>query len=149
MIKQLLDADAKQISPKEYSPLVLAYMGDAVFELCVRTMAIGTSTAGVNALNKKVRALVNATAQAAMFDKIKDMLSEEERSVLMRGRNAKSHSASKSASLLDYRHATGLEALFGYLFLKEDHERIAQIFNQCIAPCEETEPATAVFVETE
>lgn len=119
-------------SPKSYSPLVLAYIGDAVFEMLVRTMTVSKANAPVNSLHKASRRYVNAGAQAKMYDKIKESLSEEETAVLKRGRNAKSFTSAKNASVTDYRHATGIEALFGYLYLKGENARILELFKLCI-----------------
>lgn len=124
--------DKSKISANQYSPLVLAYIGDAVFEMCVRTMVVTEANAPVNILNKKTRKYVNAKAQSEMFYKIKDSLTEEEFAVLKRGRNAKSFTSAKNSTISDYRHATGLEALFGYLYLKGLNERIIKLFKLCI-----------------
>lgn len=120
------------IPANQYSPLVLAYVGDAVFEMCVRTMVVTQANAPVNILNKKTRGYVNAKAQSEMFYKIKDILTEEELFVMKRGRNAKSFTTAKNSTISDYRHATGLEALFGYLYLKGSNKRIIELFKQCI-----------------
>lgn len=116
----------------EYSPLNLAYIGDAVFEIFVRTMVIEKGNMSVNKLHGMSKKFVNAKAQAEMFDRIKDVVTQEELAVLKRGRNAKSFTSAKNASVVDYRHATGLEALFGYLYIKGENERLAEIFNMCI-----------------
>ncbi len=119
-------------NPKEYSPLVLAYIGDAVYEVLVRQYIVSLGNAPVNVLNKKARAIVNAAAQSSVYDKIKDALTEEEEAVYRRGRNAKSHTAAKNQSITDYRRATGIEALFGYLYLSGKNERINELFCLCI-----------------
>lgn len=118
--------------PREYSPLVLAYIGDAVYELLVRQYILSQGNAPVNVLNKKARSIVNAAAQSAVYDKIKDVLTEDELAVCKRGRNAKSHTVAKNQSVTDYRRATGVEALFGYLYLSERNDRISELFNICI-----------------
>lgn len=120
-----------KISPNEYSPLILAYIGDAVFEILVRSMVIENGNTAVNNLHKKSSSFVSAKAQAQMFEKIKTKVTPEELAVLKRGRNAKSFTSAKNASITDYRHATGVEALFGYLYLKGDFERINFIFEIC------------------
>lgn len=120
------------ISAKQYSPLVLAYIGDAVFEICVRTLVAGNLNAPVNKLHKESKKYVNASAQSEMFYRIKENLTEQEFAVLKRGRNAKSYTSAKNASVSDYRHATGLETLFGYLYLNKEYKRIIEIFNMCI-----------------
>lgn len=119
-------------SPKEYSPLVLAYIGDAVYEVLVRQYIVSSGNAPVNVLNKRARAVVNAGAQSAAYDKIKDVLTEEEQAVYKRGRNAKSHTAAKNQTITDYRRATGIEALFGYLYLSGKNDRIDELFCLCI-----------------
>lgn len=120
------------IQPNEMSPLNLAYLGDSVFELFARNYLI-TTKEPVNKLHKKAKSLVSAEAQAKMYYSIVDSLTEEEIAVIKRGRNAKSFTAAKNASIVDYRHATGLEALFGYLFLKGEHERLSELFERCLA----------------
>ena len=124
-IKELAGKDA---NPRELPSLTLAYMGDCVFEMLVRTYVIyegGRHVKGLNIISDKI---VNAKAQSDMYHNISDMLTEEEIGVFRRGRNAKSASVSKSSTLADYRRATGLEALFGYLYLKGDIKRAAELF---------------------
>ena len=117
--------------PNELSPLNLAYIGDAVFELYVRSRLI-SSRESVNKLHKKAKDIVSAEAQAKMYYLIIDLLTDEELAVIKRGRNAKSVTVAKNASISDYRHATGLETLFGYLFLKGEHERLSELFDRCL-----------------
>lgn len=116
------------IDPKTLSPLTLAYIGDAVFELMVRTLVLADGNAPVNRLHKKARDQVNAKAQANFYFRIADMLTETEAAVFRRGRNAKSFTTPKHADLIDYRHATGLEALFGYLYLDGNMTRALELF---------------------
>lgn len=120
------------IKYKEYSPLVLAYMGDAVFEILVRKYIVSFGNAPVNELNKKARLIVNAGNQAKLYLLLEEYLTEEEMAVMKRGRNAKSFTKAKNQSVTDYRHATGVEALFGYLYLKGDIDRINELFHICI-----------------
>ena len=108
------------LNPREYNSLALAHIGDAVFEVLVRLTVLTDGNAPVNKLHKKARDIVNA--------KIQDILTEEEADVFRRGRNAKSFTVPKNADLMDYRHATGLEALFGYLYLKGEKERVVELF---------------------
>lgn len=116
------------IDPREYSPLALAHIGDAIFEVLVRLTVLTDGNAPVNKLHKKARDIVNAKAQAEMYQRIRAHLTEEEEAVFRRGRNAKSFTVPKNADLMDYRHATGLEALFGYLYLKGDKARVVALF---------------------
>ena len=110
----LKDTDAGQ-----YSPLVLAYLGDAAYEILIRMQ--------VNKLHKKSSALVKAAAQAEFLMAIEDDLTEEEHAVYKRGRNAKSFSMAKNATMKDYRMATGFEALMGYLYLSGRTERMVDL----------------------
>ena len=119
---------AGSVNPRELSPLTLAYIGDGVFEMFVRLTILTDGNAPVNRLNKKAQGLVNAKAQAQMYFRISSKLTEEEEGVFRRGRNAKSYTSPKNADLMDYRHATGLEAIFGFLYLKGDKERALELF---------------------
>ena len=105
------------MDPKAYSPLGLAYIGDAVYEIAVRTLVISEGNMSVNKYHKKSSSLVKASAQAGVYDNIKEKLTDEEAAVYKRGRNAKSATAAKNASIVEYRMATGVEALIGYLYL--------------------------------
>lgn len=117
-----------ECDPREYSSLALAHIGDAVYEVLVRLTVLTDGNAPVNRLHKKARDMVNAKAQAEFYYRIKDELTEEEAGVFRRGRNAKSFTVPKNADLMDYRHATGLEALFGYLYLKGEKARAVELF---------------------
>lgn len=129
--EEMQNAFEGEIKPKEYSPLVLAYIGDSVFDMLVRTMLIKQANCPVNALHKKAKKYVSAASQAKMFERLTEAANEEETAVLKRGRNAKSFTKAKNASVIDYRHATGLEALFGYLYLSGKNERITELFKLC------------------
>lgn len=118
----------KKIDMTSYSALNLAYIGDAVFEIFARSKVVIEQNATVNKMNKYTSRLVKATNQAKMYQYALTIVTEEELAILKRGRNAKSHSSAKNASVSDYRHATGLEALFGYLYLKGEVERLEEIF---------------------
>lgn len=100
-----------------YSPLVLAFLGDSVYEVAVRTMLLHHGNARPNDLNKRKNRLVKASAQSKIMEKIEPLLTEQEESIYKRGRNAKSYTMAKHASVADYRRATGFEALMGYLYL--------------------------------
>jgi len=117
---------------KMLSPLQLAYIGDAVYELFVRTYLIGTKNISVNELHKEAIEYVKAKAQADIIHYLEDKLTEEEWQLVKRGRNAKSGSAPKNANLLDYRYATGFETLIGFLYLNGKYERILEIFGMII-----------------
>lgn len=115
------------VDPQGYSPLVLAYIGDAVYEVMIRTRVINGGSIQVNKLHKHSAALVKASAQAALIQAIEEELTQEEHAVYKRGRNAKSATMAKNATVIDYRRATGLEALVGWLFLREQYDRLAEL----------------------
>ena len=120
-------ASGKEEDAAQYSPLVLAYMGDAVYELMIRTLVVNQGNAQVNKLHKRSAGLVKAEAQARMALALQEDLTETERAVYRRGRNAKSYTSAKNASIRDYRTATGFEALAGYLYLSGQPERLAEL----------------------
>jgi ribonuclease-3 family protein len=126
----------------EYSTQTLAYLGDAVFELCVREMVI-TGDAPAGKLNKKAKTYVSAKAQAKMYHALAGSLTEGELSALRRGRNLNSASRSKNADMSEYRLATGIEALFGYLYINGSYDRIKEVFELCAKTV--TESPTAVI----
>jgi len=113
-----------------YSPLVLAYIGDAVYELIIRFRVVNQGSMQVNKMHKRSAGLVKAGTQAALIRAIEDLLTAEEHAVYKRGRNAKSVTTAKNASVIDYRTATGLEALAGWLFLKERYDRLVYLVSQ-------------------
>ena len=115
--------------PIQYSPLVLAYMGDAYYELFIRNMLVDQANEQVEKLHKKTMSYVKAAAQAAIIDHYieAEMLTEEEMAVFKRGRNTKSHTIPKNAVPSEYRKATGFEALIGFLYLKGDTERTEEL----------------------
>ena len=117
----------KQPDAGMYSPLVLAYIGDAVYELMIRTMIVNHGNMQVNKLHKKSSSLVKAEAQANLIKILRPHLTEEENAVFKRGRNARSVTVAKNATMTDYRMATGFEALMGWLFLSERFERMTEL----------------------
>lgn len=112
---------------REYSPLTLAYIGDAAYEIAVRTILVRRANRQVNKLHKMASALVSAEHQSKMVSVLENAFTEEEEQVYKRGRNAKAGTRSRSASITEYRRATGLEAVIGYLYLKGDYRRIADL----------------------
>lgn len=111
------------------SPLQLAYVGDAVYEVLIRTYLLEDKKLSVNNLHKKAIKYVKAEGQSNIIHKIMDKLTEEERSIVKRGRNTKSATVPKNANISDYRYATGFEALMGYLYLLNRQDRIEEIVN--------------------
>jgi len=116
--------DCEEVDLRNYSPLTLAFLGDCVFDLIIRTVIVERGNRAPESLHKKKSAVVKANTQAKMAEAMLDILTEEELSVYKRGRNAKSYSVAKNASVSDYRKATGFEALLGYLYLQDRVDRI-------------------------
>ncbi len=110
------------------SPLNLAYVGDSIMDLIVRTELVKDANEPVHVLHKKASAIVNAANQSRMAGILEPMFTEEEAAVYRRGRNAKSATHAKNASIQEYRRATGLEAVFGYLYLKGDYGRVMELY---------------------
>ena len=121
-LKELFHLEDQDL--RSYSPLTLAYIGDGVYELIIRTILVKKGNCPVNRLHKKASSLVKAGAQSAIMKVIEEELTPEELSVYRRGRNAHSPTMAKHATMADYRRATGVEALMGYLYLKEDYTRM-------------------------
>ena len=112
---------------RTYSPLTLAYIGDSIYDLVIRTMLVGKGNAPVNSLHRRASSLVKAEAQRESLRKIEPLLTEEELGVYRRGRNAKSYTSAKNASITDYRIANGFEALMGYLYLTGQTRRLLEL----------------------
>ncbi|MDD3339477.1 MAG: ribonuclease III domain-containing protein [Lachnospiraceae bacterium] len=112
---------------RTYSPLTLAYIGDCVYELVVRTLLVKQGNCPPHQLHKKASTLVKAGAQSAMIEILEPVFTEEEQAVYKRGRNAKSATMAKNATMGDYRRATGFEAVMGYLYLTEQMTRIIDL----------------------
>jgi ribonuclease-3 family protein len=110
-----------------YSPLVLAYVGDTVFDLMIKSMVVNEGNRQVQKIHERASRYVQASAQSQMMRVIQPLLSEEEHAVFRRGRNAKSVTPAKNQSITDYRRATGFEALVGYLYLKKEYGRLVQL----------------------
>ena len=120
-INEKFDITTKDI--RTYSPLTLAYIGDAVYDLVVRSILVNRGNTAVNNLHKRASAIVKAPSQAAIVASIMDDLTDEEKDIYRRGRNSKPHTKAKNASTIEYLEATGLEAVVGFLYLKGDMDR--------------------------
>lgn len=117
----------KDVDIRTYSPLVLAYIGDGIFDIVIRTIVVGKGNTKAGALHNRTSQIVKAHTQAEMIEKILPFLTEEEEGIYRRGRNAKSPTMAKNATMSDYRKATGFEALMGYLYLKDEFERLVEL----------------------
>ncbi len=113
-----------------YSPLTLAFIGDSVFEIIIRSIVVQSGNRPAGALNKMKIRYVNAASQAKIIEAIEDELTEEEADIYKRGRNANSATSAKNQSVADYRKATGLEALCGYLYLLGETDRLLELLKK-------------------
>lgn len=136
-LKQLFDLP--EVKVKQYSPLTLAYIGDAAYELIVRTVLVSRANTQVNKLHHAASNLVKAETQSRMIDVLEPHFTPEEEHIYKRGRNAKSYTSAKNASITDYRRATGFEAVMGYLYLKGEFTRMLDLIKLGIAPEEAQE----------
>ena len=129
-----------EINPENLPPLVLAYVGDAVYELYVRCRLVASGLTRVGPLHQEAIKLVRATCQAQFLHQIEENLTEEEQRVMKRGRNAKSGHVPRSTEVVDYRWSTGLESIIGYLYLKRRYDRLQEILSRL--PWPNTEKST-------
>ena len=127
----------KEVDIREYSPLTLAYIGDSIYDLVIKSLVINGGNKQVQKLHAETSSLVQASAQSKMMRTIQEILTEEEHAVYKRGRNAKSVSPAKNQSITDYRRATGFEALLGYLYLKKDYKRLLDLVKLGLESLEE------------
>ena len=112
---------------KTYSPLTLAYIGDGIYELIIRTILVSEGNCQPQKLHHRASRLVKAEKQSQMMTILEPLLTEEEHAVYKRGRNAKSYTMAKNATMSDYRRATGFEALMGYLYLPDQNTRMIDL----------------------
>ena len=117
---------------KQMSPLVFAYMGDAVYEKYIREYVIRQGLCKNGLLHKKSIKYVSAKGQSQILKEIEDFLTDEEKDIVRRGRNSNPHSTAKNADIVEYKYATGFEALIGWLYLNEKEERLEEILKKCV-----------------
>lgn len=129
---ELMNRQKNKEDVKMLSPLVWAYVGDSVYELYIRTHLINFSNAKPHKLHLETIQYVKAEKQAKILEKIWDKLAEEEQEVFKRGRNTENHHLPKNGNIADYSHATGFEAVIGYLYLMKQDERLQEILKMCI-----------------
>lgn len=127
----------KEVDIRTYSPLALAYIGDCVFDMLIRTIIVSKGNMAVQKYHKKVSAVVNAHAQAEMITALEPELTEEEQNIYKRGRNSKPSTMAKNASAKEYKTATGMEALLGYLYLTNQYTRLIDIVKRSLEIWEE------------
>ena len=129
-IKQ--EFECKDVDLRTYSPLTLAFLGDCVYDIIIRTVVVERGNRAPQGLHKKKSYLVNAKTQKELIESIQDLLTEEEENIYRRGRNAKSYTTAKNASVGDYSKATGFEALLGYLYLQNKEDRIIELIKTAL-----------------
>ena len=117
----------KDVDIRTYSHLTLAYIGDGIFDIVIRSVVVGKGNTKASQLHKHTSSIVKAHTQAVMIEALEPHLTKEEADIYRRGRNAKSPTMAKNATMADYRKATGLEALMGYLYLSDDFERVVEL----------------------
>lgn len=117
----------QEVNRESYSPLTLAYIGDCVYDLLIKSLVISGGNKQVKKLHQETSAMVQASAQSEMMRAIQEVLTEEEHAIYKRGRNTKTISPAKNQSLTDYRRATGFEALMGWLYLNDDWKRMIDL----------------------
>ena len=123
----------QETDPKQLSPLVLAYIGDCVYDLVIKTYLLDKKgNMPVNKLNRMASSLVKAETQSKLIGYIEESLTADEEAVYKRGRNAKSYTSAKNASIGDYRRATGFEALMGYLYLGRRYDRMVELVKMAL-----------------
>ncbi len=116
----------------QMSPLVWAYMGDAVYEKFIREYVIRQGLCKNGLLHKKSIKYVSAKGQSQILKEIEDFLTDEEKDIVRRGRNSNPHSTAKNADIVEYKYATGFEALIGWLYLNKKEERLEEILKKCV-----------------
>ena len=115
------------VDVRTHSPLTLAYIGDGIYDLIIRSLVVAKGNTRAGELHKRTSQIVKAKTQAEMIETILPLLTEEEADIYRRGRNAKSPTMAKNATMADYRKATGFEALMGYLYLRDEFPRIVEL----------------------
>lgn len=138
-IKESFDLPNQDL--RTYSPLVLAYVGDAVYEMIVRSCVAARGNISPNHMNNIARGYVRAQSQSMMIGHLEELLTEQEADVFRRGKNAKPHTVAKNASVADYHRATGFEALIGYLYLDGQDERLMELVHEAMTWFDANRPA--------
>lgn len=133
----------QEVDVKSYSPLALAYIGDCIFDLIIKSLVLNQGNKQVQKLHKETSQIVQASSQSKMMRVIQEHLTEEEHAVYKRGRNSKTVTLAKNQSVTDYRRATGFEALLGYLYLKKEWKRMLELVKMGLEELEKGSSETA------
>ena len=129
---EFIKRDKKIEDVRMLSPLVWAYVGDSVYEMFIRTSLVNKSNAKPHKLHIESIKYVKASAQCKSLKKIEEMLTDEEKDIVRRGRNTQNHHVAKNSNVIEYAYATAFEALIGYLYLSKQDERLEEILKSCI-----------------
>ena len=133
-MEELIDRKKDIADVNLMPPLVWAYVGDSVYELFIRTHLVNNTKLNPHKLHIEAINYVKAKAQAEILDRIQEYLTDEEKDIVRRGRNAQNHHLPKNSNIADYSHATAFEALIGYLYLSKQDERLKEILLKVIEP---------------
>ena len=128
----MFDRKREKVDVDTMQPLIWAYVGDSVYELYIRTHLTNTTKLKPHKLHIESIKYVKAKAQADLLEKIMDNLTEEEKDIVRRGRNAENHHLPKNATVQEYMYSTAFEALIGYLYLTKQDERLKEILSMCV-----------------
>lgn len=133
--------DLQEFKAHTYSPLALAYIGDSIYDLIIRTLIMNNGSKAVGKMHKEASGFVNANTQGQMYHAVTPFLTEDEMSVMKRGRNANSGRKPKNANMSNYKHATGFEALLGHLYITGKVDRVVELIKIGIDDMEERKQA--------
>ena len=129
---ELIDIKRDESEINTMSPLVWAYIGDSIYELYIRMHLVNNTKSKPHKLHIESIKYVKAKAQAEILQRIQDKLTDKEKEIVKRGRNAENHHLPKNATVQEYMYSTGFETLIGYLYLTKQDERLKEILNMCI-----------------
>ena len=131
-MQELIERKKDEQEVNQMSPLTWAYVGDSVYELFIRTYLVNTTRLKPHMLHIEAIKYVKANSQKNILNKIYDQLTESEKDIVRRGRNAENHHLPKNATIEEYKYSTAFEALIGYLYLTRQEERLKEILKECL-----------------
>ena len=131
-IEEFIPINREAQDVNQMSPLVWAYVGDCVYELYIRTYLVNTTNLNPHKLHIEAIKYVKAGAQANFLKNIYEELTDEEKDIVRRGRNANNHHLPKNSNIQEYMYSTAFESLIGYLYLNKNYERVKQIIEKII-----------------
>lgn len=129
---EIIERPQNEVDVNTMSPLTWAYIGDSIYELYIRMYLVNTTKFKPHKLHIEAIKYVKAKAQSDIVQRIEENLTEKEKEIIKRGRNAENHHLPKNATVQEYMYSTGFEALIGYLYLTRQDERLEELLNMCI-----------------